>query len=33
MRSESNSPQQPLTTKPRVDDISHDDADTAWDGF
>ena len=33
MRSESSSPQQPLTTKPRVDDISHDDADTAWDGF
>ena len=33
VRSESTSPQQPLTSKPRVDDISHDETENVWDGF
>ena len=32
-RSESTSPIQPQTSKPRVEDISHDEIDNAWDGF
>ena len=33
VRSESKSPQQPEASRPRIDDISHDENTDIWDGF
>ena len=33
VRSESKSPQHPEASRPRIDDISHDDNTDTWDGF